>query len=180
MNTDPAGDSMRKPQRLPQAALTGADLYPWTTGDAVVELQTLLHAHGFLLKIDGDYGSITEAAVSTYQEQQGLRIDGFAGSQTWAALKTTVQPGTRILKLGDTGADVYELQGLLRVNGYEVTRDGIFGTETQAATIAFQQRYQINADSVVGAVTWRILQATTPLLAPPKPTRWNPSTNLWH
>jgi N-acetylmuramoyl-L-alanine amidase len=51
-------------------------------GEEVKELQKLLD-----LKIDGDFGPKTEAAVKKYQEKNGLIIDGIVGSKTWSKLK---------------------------------------------------------------------------------------------
>jgi peptidoglycan hydrolase-like protein with peptidoglycan-binding domain len=134
------------------------DLYPWDKSAAVAELQELLRAHGFSLWIDGDFGWRTEVAVKAFQRQQGLRIDGIVGAKTWAALKSTVQPGTRILRRGLTGADVFELQGLLQIDGYSVVRDGFFGAETESAVVAFQREHQLREDGMVGSVTWTLLQ----------------------
>ncbi len=101
-------------QTIVETAMSGQRLYLWDTGVAVAKLQMLLVAHGFnWVRVDGDFGHVTEAAVKALQHQSGLRIDGCVGSQIWAALKKTIQPGTRLLRLGQIGADVAELQGLL-------------------------------------------------------------------
>ena len=36
--------------------------------------------------LDGDYGSLTVAAVKAYQKKTGLVIDGIAGKNTFAKL----------------------------------------------------------------------------------------------
>lgn len=38
------------------------------------------------LRIDGDYGPATKAAVKEFQEEHGLTADGWAGVQTCAAI----------------------------------------------------------------------------------------------
>jgi peptidoglycan hydrolase-like protein with peptidoglycan-binding domain len=133
-------------------------LRPWDAGQDVAELQELLCAHGFLLRVDGDFGSKTETAVKFYQKQNGLRIDGIVDANTWASLKATVRPGTRFLRLGRSGADVLVLQKLLCINGFEVLRDGYFGQKTHEATIAFQHRHQLQPDGAVSAVIWTLLR----------------------
>jgi peptidoglycan hydrolase-like protein with peptidoglycan-binding domain len=133
-------------------------LYPWDTGSAVAELQELLCAHGFHLRIDGDYGSKTEVAVKLYQKRQNLRIDGVVGVETWASLRKNVQPGSRLLHPGRLGADVLELQGLLRVCGYHVSRNGYFSEQTKAAVMAFQQQHQLCPDGIVTSVIWTLLR----------------------
>lgn len=140
------------------AALTGPTLYPWDTGPAIAELQETLNAHGFKLRVDGDYGYITEAAVKEFQRQRELRIDGIIGPKTRLALKATLQPGSRILRLGHTGVDVCELQGLLQICGYNTHRNGIFNRETKQAVVAFQQEHKLKANGIVDSITWRVLR----------------------
>jgi putative chitinase len=53
-----------------------------STGDAVAQLQEALHG----LKVDGDFGPGTEAAVKRFQSEHGLTADGIVGPATWAAL----------------------------------------------------------------------------------------------
>ncbi|MGE5659675.1 MAG: peptidoglycan-binding domain-containing protein [Actinomycetota bacterium] len=174
MNTQP-----KIVNNLAELALKGPNLYPWDTGPFVAQLQQLLRAHGFELRVDGDFNSLTEMAVRAYQRQQGLRIDGIVDRKTWAALKTTVQPGTRILRRGDTGADVCQLQGLLQIYGYHVPRDGIFGAETQEAVLAFQRQHQLKVNGAVDAITWTVLLGSPPLPTPPKQTRWLAQNRKW-
>ena len=55
-------------------------------GDDVRELQKLLNAAGDDLKVDGDFGSQTLAAVKAFQKRKKLAIDGKAGRNTITAL----------------------------------------------------------------------------------------------
>jgi putative chitinase len=56
-------------------------------GDAVGELQRLLHKLGFMLAVDDDFGPGTEVAVAAFQKQQRLDpVDGIVGNDTWTAL----------------------------------------------------------------------------------------------
>lgn len=152
--------------------LTETTIYPWDEGPAVVRLQEMLYAHGFRLKIDGSFGSLTEAAVKSYQRRQGLRVDGVVGPKTWAALRGTIQPGTRLLKPGCSGQDVNELQGLLRVHGYDLERNGIFDTTTHDALLNFQHRYKLRETGLVDSVTWTMLRGKPLQSDPPKQNRW--------
>ncbi|MBD2182171.1 peptidoglycan-binding protein [Planktothrix sp. FACHB-1355] len=161
------------------AALAGPVLYPWDSGPAVAQLQEFLCAHGFMMRVDGDYGSVTEAAVKTFQRQQGLRANGIVDAKTWAALKGTVLPGTRILKLGHSGGDVRELQGLLQVHGYNVIRNGIFNSDTKLAVIAFQQKHKLKANGMVDRITWTILRGGSPLPPLPEQGRWYINFRKW-
>ena len=58
-------------------------------GDAVVQLQNLLHDENFAVAVDGDFGPGTEVAATRFQSENGLTADGIVGPQTWAALDAT-------------------------------------------------------------------------------------------
>ncbi len=60
--------------------------------DEVKELQELLDADGFSIELDGLFGRQTEAAVKTFQREQGLDDDGVVGPLTWAALLGVPSP----------------------------------------------------------------------------------------
>lgn len=156
-------------------------LHPWMSGPAVAVLQELLQAHGYNLRVDGDYGYLTEAAVKSFQGRHNLRIDGIIDRKTWAILKSTVEPGTRSLKLGMVGEDVRQLQGLLQVHGYSPPRDGVFGPETERSLKQFQADRRLRADGIAHTMTWLMLRDTKPdpLPKPPKRTRWRLWVNRW-
>lgn len=62
------------------------------TGPEVEELQKVLNEKGASLKVDGDFGPLTEAAVIAFQSAKGLDVDGIVGPITWAALHGTQPP----------------------------------------------------------------------------------------
>lgn len=65
---------------------------------------------------------------------------------------------TRTLKFGLSGEDVRELQRKLAALGYALgTIDGIFGSKTKAAVIAYQASRGLDPDGIVGAKTWAAL-----------------------
>jgi peptidoglycan hydrolase-like protein with peptidoglycan-binding domain len=56
-------------------------------GAWVSHLQSLLEAEGVDPgPVDGDFGPRTEAGVRSYQEANGLRVDGIVGPETWGSL----------------------------------------------------------------------------------------------
>ena len=58
-------------------------------GNEVKALQTLLIGYGYSCGsagVDGSFGSATENAVKSYQNYNGLEVDGVAGPKTWAKL----------------------------------------------------------------------------------------------
>lgn len=74
----------------------------------------------------------------------------------------TVNPVNKpILQIGATGKAVEELQRLLekRVGDVELEIDGIFGETTKLAVQVFQNRVFLKDDGVVGAKTWKALDA---------------------
>ena len=62
-------------------------------GGLVVSLQSLLNQYGYNLKVDGDFGPVTEKAVKDFQAKNGLVADGIAGFHTISKLlKIEVPP----------------------------------------------------------------------------------------
>ena len=57
-----------------------------TKGDDVKQLQGLLNSSGFKLVPDGEFGAKTERVVKSFQEKNGLKIDGIVGKNTLAFL----------------------------------------------------------------------------------------------
>jgi Putative peptidoglycan binding domain len=69
------------------------NLKPGDTGTQVKVLQRALAHLGFSAgKVDGQYGTATEAAVTQFQTTKGLTADGIVGPATLAALKAALQP----------------------------------------------------------------------------------------
>lgn len=56
-------------------------------GPDVVDLQIMLNEQNRAgLNPDGDFGPLTDTAVTNYQRSRGLEIDGICGQETWGAL----------------------------------------------------------------------------------------------
>jgi peptidoglycan hydrolase-like protein with peptidoglycan-binding domain len=66
---------------------------------------------------------------------------------------TTIHPTVRV---GSRGEAVEELQQKLNTDGATpaLVVDGIFGPLTRAAVVAFQQKYGLAPDGIVGPLTW--------------------------
>jgi len=80
-------------------------------------------------------------------------------------------PPDEYLREGATGAKVKELQQLLKAKGFNPGPiDGIFGTGTQKAVISFQKYNGLDADGVVGPLTWKALRSTPSLKQDPPAT----------
>ena len=131
----------------------------------------------------GIFGSSTQAAVAKFQSIFNLASDGIVGKATWYKISKlyaavtrlaeldsegttlgigTVPPGT-VLRQGARGQDVITLQYLLNVAAEyypyipSISQDGIFGSGTRQAVIAFQNLMGLSADGIVGTNTWRAL-----------------------
>lgn len=57
--------------------------------------------------------------------------------------------GSRTLRMGTRGADVRELQVLLRKRGFKITPDGAFGPKTRTAVKTLQRRLKLRPTGVV-------------------------------
>ncbi len=134
----------------------------------------------------GVFGESTRAAVTKFQSVFNLASDGIVGKSTWykiSSLYTAVArlaeldseggtlgigtvPPSSVLRQGSTGADVITLQYLLdMISEYypeipELAQDGIFGSGTRQAVLAFQRVMNLNADGIVGPLTWNALYDT--------------------
>ena len=129
------------------------------------------------------FGNSTAAAVKKFQSIFNLTSDGIVGKSTWYKLSSiytavtklaelngegdtlgigTVPPNS-VLRQGSRGQDVITLQYLLNfISEYypgipAPTQDGIFGSNTAQAVMAFQQMMRLNADGIVGSQTWQKL-----------------------
>lgn len=57
-------------------------------GEGVVELQHLLQENGStLLEMDGRFDPTTLAAVISFQQKKGLKVNGTVDQQVWGALR---------------------------------------------------------------------------------------------
>lgn len=94
-------------------------------------------------------------------------------AQALPALEVSQATGRATLRVGSTGGEVTELQGLLSLLGYyENPISGIYGANTESAVRAFQQDAGLEEDGIVGLATWRkLLPTPSTELTPPVVTR---------
>ena len=135
------------------------------TGNDVYALQERLIELRYLNGVaDGVFGAETEAALIAFQKNNNLTADGVAGATTLKKMNgsckaattasATTAPGASVLREGDSGEAVFELQARLFELGYFTGRiDGRFGAETTEAVKAFQRANGLGADGVVGSGT---------------------------
>lgn len=151
------------------------------TGNEVSNIQYYLSVIGEFyetvppIPVTGTFDETTRDAVIAFQNTYGLTPDGIVGRETWQdiyrAYRGIVEhapeieggvkryPGA-ILRLGSSGDDVRTIQQYLSLisDTYpsipKVPDTGFFGTQTQAAVLAYQQQFGINPTGLVGAITW--------------------------
>lgn len=150
------------------AALTvpvAADTWPTLKKDSaakneVYALQYLLNHwnYGPTLVVDGSFGPNTLTAVKNFQTKKKLTADGIVGTGTWTALTNFNQSTSNY-----SGKATKALQYLLK-NKYSIpalTVDGSFGPATKDAVLAFQKKFGLSKDGVVGPNTWKKLVSTS-------------------
>ena len=155
-----------------------------------------------ITKADGYFDETTEKAVKTFQKIFNLSQDGIVGKGTWYKIsqiyvgvknlaeldsegeKLPIEstPPSYILKLGSKGDGVKVLQYFLNCialfydNIPPVKIDGIFGEATKNAVEAFQQKFGLNVDGIVGKNTWRklyeIYKTVEPYIIPASSTQY--------
>jgi len=151
------------------------------TGNAVKTIQYILNLMSLYfyeidpVSIDGAFGVGTENAVKTFQGIAGLMQDGVVGESTWDMLINAYRgisedvniPNStyngELLMVGSRGNDVEKVQVYLNAANLafseipKVTVDGIFGMGTEFSVKAFQKRFGLDVDGIVGSRTWNAL-----------------------
>src|SRR5271168_2483120 len=110
-----------------------------STGDDVKRLQRVLARH--LLwnpfgPITGVFDATLETSVKSFQQSNGLTVDGIVGPATWAKL-SAYREASPTLKTGSAGPAVAWLQQtmkgaavVIQFPAYAGAVDGIFGPQT--------------------------------------------------
>lgn len=127
------------------------------------------------IRIDGNFGRGTRAAVINFQRLAKLTPDGLVGERTWNTLVQAYEdtqavdtpvvppvvpyPGTPI-QLGSQGEEVRSVQYYMNriflgsSTVPQLTIDGDFGPATQNAVRTFQIEQNLTPDGIVGKETW--------------------------
>ncbi|CAB4866579.1 unannotated protein [freshwater metagenome] len=129
------------------------------------QLNKVLHTH---IKVDGVFGRETKAAVIQLQRLTGELRTGVVVPQTWsAALAGKYRVATQVsVRFGDRGPLVKVVQQLLNRHGYTTRIDGVFGTATWRAVVAFKAEVGLSsngkAKAVVSTRVWNALNLPHP------------------
>jgi len=133
------------------------------------------------VSINGNFDEATRTAVTAFQKQAGIAVDGIVGEDTWDAildayygilesidnLSLPVQlfPGV-LLTQGSRGEYVSVLQRYLSYIADtfdeipQIPVTGIFGSQTDAAVRAYQELFGLPVDGRVGLTTWNSIAGT--------------------
>ncbi|MBP3936863.1 MAG: peptidoglycan-binding protein [Clostridia bacterium] len=160
------------------------DLRRGSNGTGVRELQYYLAVLNLFynqippVNISGEFDTMTEESVEAFQLLANLPVTGVVDVVTWnnitrayyGIIDTVPQlqggyplfPG-EVLRIGSRGENVTQVQQYLNAIGETFTQipvvpvNGVFGNQTQAAVIAFQELEGLEPNGIVGAVTWNEL-----------------------
>jgi peptidoglycan hydrolase-like protein with peptidoglycan-binding domain len=158
----------------PQFGATDTDKFLWAQSWAQWGTKLSVPRVGCVMVLTREGGG----HVTLYEEDAGSSFKGRGGNQSdavnvasftdssiiamvWPNEGPTPPPppgpeSLPMLEEGDVGAAVVEAQIMLG----EIEVDGIFGPETERATVQFQQMHGLERDGVIGPDTWTALLAT--------------------
>ncbi len=159
------------PGRVLRPGMAGIDV-----GNLQVKLNKITHIYSAInyQTVDGIYGNNMSSAVTRFQQQFGLKADGLVGPATWNKITevykgilqdrntkvSTNYPGY-ILNTGSSGNSVRFVQSYLNYinnrfsyNWPVLTVDSKYGRVTKQVVAAFQAKYGLKADGIVGHQTW--------------------------
>jgi len=135
-------------------------------------VQTLQRAVG--ATPDGDFGPLTQKAVTAWQSAHKIKATGVVDAATWKALPMPVavaacrqqvagrgvSPTCTTLTRGNVGPAVAVLQNAVRGTGPKIAVDAEYGDQTRSAVVALQKARKLAATGVVDAATWASLGLT--------------------
>lgn len=154
-----------------------------TSGESVARLQQRLTALGYYkAAVDSVCKQVDVNAIKAFQKKNGLKVDGVAGYDTQVKLYSltavsavgVISGGTvdtfTTLRMGSKGDSVKQLQARLTELGYfDGKQDGIYGSATSNAVIAFQRMNNLTRDGVAGKGTQSLLYSATAATPTPVP-----------
>lgn len=154
--------AVKKYQKRCQLAESGVvDTALWGRLSAEIKpLQEALRNKGYSCRADGVADTACYQAVLDFQRKHALSADGMIGRGTKTLLFGDANAGgtlSAVLREGSSGSLTRYLQQLLAEQNYEVTVDGVFGSEMKRAVENFQQKHGLTSDGIFGAQSWKKL-----------------------
>lgn len=154
---------------LADAALGDQILKKGMSHPDVKELQEVLKIGGHYTykESTGNFGTMTDEAVRSFQQKHGLVVDGIVGAKTFEQLQKEGQAFVKeeskvtqtlntntVLKVGTSNEVVTALQQQLKEQGFfnhQVT--GYYGRVTANAVRSYQQKHGLLVDGIAGSQT---------------------------
>lgn len=111
---------------------------------------------------------ITDKKWAEWGELKNVDYSGTSGSTEKTETSTVITYPT--IHQGTKGDIVTQLQSFLSMAGSSLTIDGIFGSGTASAVRAFQKKYGLTVDGIVGPKTWeKLLEVVANIQTPDLP-----------
>jgi peptidoglycan hydrolase-like protein with peptidoglycan-binding domain len=166
------GGSSGNPGNPAVGGWPGVYLVNYTEHASVTTWQNGMNAIGYALSVDGGYGPQSERACIQLQASNGLDSDGVVGPNTWdvtfggtantggggSGTPGTSAPAWPGVYLSNYTSDPSALtwQQQMANRGWDIAVDGEYGPASEEVCIQFQQEKGLDADGVVGPLTWEM------------------------
>ena len=119
-----------------------------STGSEVTQIQNALKEKGYYNgNVDGIFGTATKNAVTKFQQDNGLKVDGMAGTKTMQALKIENASNT---SYGGYSSSDYEL--LARIISAEARGENYLGQVAVGAVILNRTTHPSFPDTLSGVI----------------------------
>ena len=100
-----------------------------------------------------------EILIRAYRNYPWTHVLRYPSTETTTVSSSASTKVYSTVKKGSAGTLVMELQSKLRTLGYNIVADGDFGSKTRVAVVDFQKKYGLEADGIVGPLTWAKLNS---------------------
>lgn len=134
-------------------AVEAASYKKGSSGAVVTQIQTKLKSWGYYTgTVDGIYGSGTERAVRTFQQKNGLTVDGKAGDQTLAAMGLSAGGGNSSNSGGSGGASSSQVDLLARLISAEARGEPYSGQVAVGAVVLNRIKHPSFPNTLPGVI----------------------------
>jgi peptidoglycan hydrolase-like protein with peptidoglycan-binding domain len=130
-----------------QSVARSVDIGTGLSGSDVLQLEQSLTALGYDVgRVDGIYDASTRTAIQSYQQKQGLTIDGLATPSVLASVQSELGERSGVATTSLSRAQTIQLQQSLAAQGYyKGAATGVYDAPTQSAVRSYQQAEGLSA-----------------------------------
>lgn len=134
-------------------AVEAASYKKGSSGAMVTQIQTKLKSWGYYTgTVDGTYGSGTERAVRSFQQKNGLTVDGKAGDQTLAAMGLSAGSSNSGNSGGSGGASGSQVDLLARLISAEARGEPYSGQVAVGAVVLNRIKHPSFPNTLSGVI----------------------------